>query len=79
MSVSNMRLFILVRFCVVTSMSIFSISRNTWLVFAIIFLSLLEFSRAISASLVQMNWIPKMPTYEEQNGGSNFSVNINNS
>ena len=66
MRVSNFRRSIFERFWVVTSISSFSISRNFWSTFPMIFLSCRALASAISASLVQMNWIPKIPTFRKR-------------
>lgn len=63
--VSNFLLSIFVRFCVVTSMSMLSISRKTWSVLPMIFLSCRALWRATSESLVHMNWIPKIPIWKK--------------
>ena len=66
MRVSNFLRSILERFCVVTSIRMFRMSRNFMSVVFMIFLSERALLRAISASRVQRNWTPRIPTCSTQ-------------
>ena len=63
MSVSYLVRSILVRSCSVMSIRRFSISKNAWLVAAMIFLSERALVRAYWASRVQIIWMPRIPTW----------------